>query len=509
MPCRFGHQRGRARWASGLLAALLACSTGHAEQADELQRWIEKNAAPLRSIAATDEDFRDLEPLLTAIGPAEVVQLGEPGHGAGNSFAAKVRLIKFLHQRMGFDVLVWESGMHGMRLADAAMRGESDAVSAAQRGIFTIWSNAEEVRPLLEYVKSTQATSRPLQMAGFDLQFTARNALDAFSEDLRAFVSAIHEPTIRSQLQADVDRALATYHRLCCELREARRQHREHLVRLGTSEQVLAERLTAWDKREALALRPTQQDLDAFSSSSDAVLNAIQAHRALFEQAHGAKGTSFMEQALINLRVDAQGKLDIDHGVRGETSARFRNAVAYFNRRDERNAHNLRWLIEQGYPGRKLIVWAHNVHVTRAHFAPGFAAVHVHPRAGDMKPTGAYLSDWFGPKIYTIALTTYRGKDRWVTGDRVIEIPPSEAGSLEARLHALGKPYWFLDLRAAAIGSSHVAGQPLKMRMMTPVPGSNTAAPPHGSYLVEDIRRAFDGVFFIDETTPATPIRAQ
>ncbi|MGH9894114.1 MAG: erythromycin esterase family protein, partial [bacterium] len=66
----------------------------------------------VRSIDPADEDFKDLEPLIKAIGSARVVQLGEPSHGAGSSFAAKARLIKFLHRRMGFDVVAWESGLY-------------------------------------------------------------------------------------------------------------------------------------------------------------------------------------------------------------------------------------------------------------------------------------------------------------------------------------------------------------------------------------------------------------
>src|SRR5437879_422169 len=101
---------------------------------EELQKWIAAKAVTVRSVDASDEDFSDLEPVARAIGSAPVVLLGEPGHGAGTSFAAKVRLIKFLHQRLGFDVLVWESGMYDVALSEAGMRGSDDAIAAARRG---------------------------------------------------------------------------------------------------------------------------------------------------------------------------------------------------------------------------------------------------------------------------------------------------------------------------------------------------------------------------------------
>ena len=39
------------------------------------------------------------------------MQLGESGHGVREFNLAKVRLIRFLHEEMGFDVLAFESGL--------------------------------------------------------------------------------------------------------------------------------------------------------------------------------------------------------------------------------------------------------------------------------------------------------------------------------------------------------------------------------------------------------------
>src|SRR5690349_13939964 len=110
------------------LCALIATSLAHAD--DETQAWISQHSIRIRSIDAADQDFSDLEPLMDAIGSASVVQLGEPSHGAGSSFAAKVRLIEFLHRRMGFDVVAWESGLYDVHLTQTALRAGGDAVTA-------------------------------------------------------------------------------------------------------------------------------------------------------------------------------------------------------------------------------------------------------------------------------------------------------------------------------------------------------------------------------------------
>src|SRR5689334_8698043 len=114
-------------------AAFAAARAGASEPPDPLQHWLASHARPVRTVNPQDEEFADLEPIAAAIGQARVVQLGEPSHNAGTCFAAKARLIKFLHQRLKFDVVIWESGIYDVGLVDAALQKGEDPVSAAQR----------------------------------------------------------------------------------------------------------------------------------------------------------------------------------------------------------------------------------------------------------------------------------------------------------------------------------------------------------------------------------------
>ena len=83
-----------------LAAVVAACLTSiHAQDRPSRIAGLKKDAVAIRSIdpSIADDDFADLKPLMTAIGEARIVVLGEESHGDGATFLAKGRLIKFLH----------------------------------------------------------------------------------------------------------------------------------------------------------------------------------------------------------------------------------------------------------------------------------------------------------------------------------------------------------------------------------------------------------------------------
>ncbi|HEY1876078.1 MAG TPA: erythromycin esterase family protein, partial [Rhizomicrobium sp.] len=414
-----------------------------AQSRDTLQTWLEEHVSPVRAIDATDEDFRDLEPLGDAIGAARVVQLGEPSHGAGSCFAAKARIVKYLHQRRGFDVLIWESGLYDVALAQAGMRGTDDAMTAARRGVFTLWSMAAEVKPLFDYIKASQATARPLDIAGFDMQVTADGSTERFAEDLRAFADQLRESTLRERATALVDNALTM---------------RKHLFNTKFA---------------------GQADLADLAVAVRELGGLINDRRADFEQVRGPLGTDFMAHAIQNMVADA--------AFRAEFARAPATTAARESSRDAANAVNLRWLLEKQYAGRKAVVWAHDVHVMNAYYDSNFRGVHLAAEPGDMKPTGTFIADWLGKQVYTIGMTTFQGEDGFAMGGPATPVPPAPDGSLEARLHAMGHPYAFMDLRT------------LDRRQSV-----SARLPKYDVNTVTDVSRIYGGIFYIDRMARAT-----
>jgi len=424
-------------------ASVLFTGAGEAQPRDTLQAWLESHAKPIRTIDFTDEDFTDLENLGDAIGDARVVQLGEPSHGAGSCFAAKARIVKFLHHRLGFDVLIWESGMYDVALAQAGMRGTDDAMTAARRGVFALWSMAAEVKPLFEYIKASQATVRPLEMAGFDMQVTADGSTARFAEDLRAFTGALRDAGLRERATALAEQALA--------------------ARNGLTASKFAD----------------GNDLDVLAAATKDLGALIKDKPADFERVRGPLGASFMARAIENMRSDA--------AFRAEFARAPATTPARESSRDATNAVNLRWLLEERYAARKAIVWAHDVHVMNAYYDSSFRGVHLKPQTGDMKPTGVFIAEWLGKQVYTLGMTAFAGDDGFAMGGPATPVPPAPDGSLEARLHAMGHAFAFMDLRALKLQD------PVSIRL-----------PKYDSNIITDAGRIYGGLIYVDRMARAT-----
>lgn len=137
----------------------------------------------VRSINPTDTDFRDLEFLKAEIGPARVVMLGEPSHGEGNVFEAKIRLLRYLHEQLGFTTVAFENGFYDLHKAQQALDEGKSAQEAIGNSVFPVWTGTQEFQPILPLVGKSG-----LRVTGFDPQLSGEYSGDMV-DDLEGFLA--------------------------------------------------------------------------------------------------------------------------------------------------------------------------------------------------------------------------------------------------------------------------------------------------------------------------------
>ncbi|MBL7729383.1 MAG: erythromycin esterase family protein, partial [Dinghuibacter sp.] len=262
---------------------------------------------PIRSTTADDySDLRFLKPLVQH---KRVVLLGESSHGIGDYYALKSRLVKYLHSECDFEVVSLESGIADIHLAYR----ETDTISAEKLRNQTVYGNFQcrEIMPLFNYIKQTAATAKPLLYTGFDSQnFTA--SLQLLRKILNEFSDKNGDSLINN---------ISLYYKIPSLLWQ---EDRSPLYQLGDTIKTSALVALAVLNRNIpeVKTRFHLSDLDI----------------------------RFMQRALQN------------HIAAAETDWRTEDPSA---KRDSLMADNLFWLMNEIYPGKKVVVWAHNGHIDR------------------------------------------------------------------------------------------------------------------------------------------------
>lgn len=422
---------------------------------EELVAWLTANTIPVRSVDAADTDFSDLEPLRAAIGDARIVMLGEQTHGDGTAFEAKVRLIRFLHAEMDFDIIAFEAGMYDTREAWTSIRLGNDPISSVQESIFEIWSHSEEVRPLFEYIASRANSANPLELTGIDPQFTG--PIDAGTGALFAGALEAHLLAHASPLPSET----------------SWNAFREVVQRIA---------LQTYRQTD-----PTPAEIAVF----DLVIPSLRLETARISAASPSFETSYWNQLADAL--EAQGR-----AWWARAAAAGGVSTDYSVLRDASMARNLAWALETGYPGRKIIVWAHNGHIAaEGHRLEDWAGGPVLPRGyrtlGDLTRE-RYLDD-----LYTIGFLAGGGSYGFAGTHTGISPPPveiaaPEAGSWEHLLAQVGPAHLLLDLRQTRTGSGTWARETRAARPMAYLP------------VLGPWPRIFDAIFFSRLMAPATPV---
>jgi erythromycin esterase-like protein len=327
----------------------------------EIKSYVQHNVVSISAIDPDSSDYSDLAAFGDAIGGSRVVMLGEQDHGDAATFLAKTRLIKYLHEKKGFNVLAFESDFFGLELGwERVVRREEN---------------------FYRYVPATMSSSRPLVITGFDCQMTNRPVVKALDSVIRV----LQLPVAGSG---------------------------------GYESEILPE-LDHW----ALHVK-------------DSVLNnKYLAHLARIKQELKEKLPvgSFWLQLIDNLEAE-----DREYTTLGV----FAEWTSHMNTRDRQMAANLKWLTETKYPKEKIIVWAHNYHISK--FGDGNSDGYYN----QMRPMGTmYTSEErLMAQTYVLGFTSYEGRTGRLYKGKEYKLPKPKADGFESWV-CRDHPFAFVDFR--------------------------------------------------------------
>ena len=347
----------------------------------EVGPWLDAHAKPVDGTHLS-LPHGDLEFLRGVVGDARIVALGENTHGTRDFFEMKARILRFLVEEMGFDTFAMEATWPESRRLDRYVRtGEGDAEELLSGLYFFTW-NTESVLEMIKWMRDHNEAGGDLGFHGFDMQYPGM-ALHNVREYVR---------------QVDPRAADAMSERLDCLTRFANDHARN------------------WPEPRY------SSQTDAYRTACGAALEEARGllleNRKAYE---AAAGPDAFEVALQSLRVAVQYHLLFT----GEQT------------RDESMAENTEWISRRIGPEGRVVLWAHNYHVSTQ---PG--------------AQGSYLRQVFGDGMVVVGFSHERGRftARHQVGDRFAGISEFDLGaprpdSYEHYLSSAAAPRFVLDLR--------------------------------------------------------------
>lgn len=376
---------------------------------EEARSWLRANAVPLKT-TLPGAGCDDLQPLLAMIGDARLVALGEATHGTREFMTTKHRILECLVQEKGFNVLALEAGWSEANHIDKAVHS-SENVAALKYRYPNFWGGSELWDCIAWIQAYNQDPKAPFQVSvrGFDMQFG-----DLIVQDLLSYVNAV-DPGNLDTVQDE----------LACFLKHVTNFSATPGAPLYSQ---------AGEEVQTLCRQGLQAVYDWFLE-----------HQTAYEEASSPDefAAAFYLTTLLIQNEQLMAEPDMLTSV---------------NLRDRYMAENVAWLLERGGPETKVVLSAHNGHVTpaRSRWVDPDRGVLDSADGTEFIPMGAYLREWYGDDLVVVGFLFNQGSF-WAIGFssemdaplgyQVFTLPSPLPGSHESFLSTVDLPLYLLDLR--------------------------------------------------------------
>jgi erythromycin esterase len=310
------------------IAALLELLAFSGLAQSRTRQYVRQHLAPIASIQPDYADNSDLVAFGQAIGNARIVMLGEQDHGDGTAFLAKTRLVKYLHEQKGFNVLAFENDFFGLNQGWEQVASSPDKQAAfLHDNIDYYWSACQQCDTLLyTYVPQTTRSAHPLRITGFDSELYTDYSRKLLPSYLHTYFTKNNLPFLKTR----------TYQQF----------FRPFIDTLLVSTNFMTGKLDLDNQLKVHAIKDKRGKLRRFEACLDTLTTQLPTASSSAE--------AFDRQLLHNL-----------YALTQESAVYTEDHDATYNVRDTQMAANLDWLANTRFKDQKIIVWAASFHIAK------------------------------------------------------------------------------------------------------------------------------------------------
>lgn len=370
-------------------------------EAQITQDGLSGNLTGIKSIDISDDDFSGYEILAQKIGDARIVMLGEQTHGHGTTFTAKSKIIKYLVENMGFDVVAFESSFYEMnKLWDSDIEFV-EKLDSTKREIYGIWSDREETIPFFNYVKERNINGKRLDLTGFDCKHEMPYGQKNYVNDLHTFL-------LRNQLKIINDNEYPKFKTIL-----------QTLVKLKD------------DFKDDITSIPNPDDFRLFNRFLDSIPSQ------LIRLPHSYE-TEFWGQEVKSLKKEARSCWILSKSI----------GISRLVARDSAMAENLLWLASTKFKGRKIIVWAASFHIAKNKEK---FETSKYFNVADLETMGNILDKSLPKQVYSLGFISSEGSYmEWYRKKHPVYPIKRSPSSFETLVAIAPYDYAFIDMRSLA-----------------------------------------------------------
>lgn len=402
-----------------------------------------KTVEPSPEANPNPASFEDLSYFKEIVGDARIIALGESTHGTSEFFKLKHRLLQYAALELGVRVFILEDNQLLVERINTYVLTGSGEAERVMKGLFAVW-NTQEMLELIKWTRTYNVAHPvdPIEFVGMDVQ-NPKLAL----QHLEEFILHRDEQLYRKSYKL---------------LKGIRKNWSQSFMQS-------IDTLKAWDKAAELNYKLIEQHKEEW-----------------LQECKNKADSVTVEWVLKNARTIKQYTETVLGGI--------------FAGRDKNMAENVEWILNQRGKDTKVLIWAHDSHVSRGD-APSLSANYFFGMS-----MGAYLSDKFDEDYKAFGLFTYQGTCLGTISysnfqQLPFQIYTSPVGTLDQGLHLLAQktrqPLLMLNLRPFKNDDPNYAW----LNSKRPVRYVGYVSEDYGFGGRYRIPYQFDGILFIDSST--------